>query len=170
MIKEIKNHISKNVISNKNRGRSWLYGYSKKYDVVVISKSGQIGKIVEISNLKIALPKQPKEVYKRSDNKLNQYWERKDIPKKLEKIKSIFQWNDMPNSFKDQYVDYIENEFDRREEGYWFMNRGVPNYITGSHYMYLQWTKIDVGYPDYREANRALFIYWEWLIILYFII
>ena len=27
--------------------------------------------------------------------------------------------------------------------------------------MYLQWTSIDVGYPDYREANRILYIYWE---------
>ena len=35
MIKEIKNYIPKNVLSNKNRGRSWLYGYNKKYDLVV---------------------------------------------------------------------------------------------------------------------------------------
>ena len=27
--------------------------------------------------------------------------------------------------------------------------------------MYLQWTSIDVGYPDYREANRIFFLYWE---------
>jgi hypothetical protein len=161
MIKEIKNYIPKNVLSNKNRGRSWLYGYNKKYDLVIISRSGQIGKVVEISNLKIALPKEPKEVYARNENKLNQYWEKKQLPKNLAKIKTIFQWNEMPNSFKDQYIDYIENEFDYREQGNWFMNRGVATYITGSHYMYLQWTKIDVGSPDFREANRALFIYWE---------
>jgi hypothetical protein len=33
--------------------------------------------------------------------------------------------------------------------------------MTGSHYVYLQWTSIDVGYPDFREANRIFFIYWE---------
>ena len=27
--------------------------------------------------------------------------------------------------------------------------------------MYLQWTKIDVGHPEFREANRLFFIYWE---------
>ena len=27
--------------------------------------------------------------------------------------------------------------------------------------MYLQWTKIDVGHPDFREANRIFYIYWE---------
>ena len=77
MIKELKNYIPKNVLSNKNRGRSWRYGYNKKYDVVVISRNGQIGNVIEISNFKIALPKKPKEVYSRHENKLNQYWEKK---------------------------------------------------------------------------------------------
>ena len=27
--------------------------------------------------------------------------------------------------------------------------------------MYLQWSKIDVGAPDFREANRLYFIFWE---------
>ena len=48
-----------------------------------------------------------------------------------------------------------------REKGYWFYNNGMANYITGTHYMYLQWSKIDIGAPDYREANRLFFIFWE---------
>jgi hypothetical protein len=67
----------------------------------------------------------------------------------------------MPAAFKNKWVDYIEGEFDRRELGYTFYNNGKPTYITGAHYMYLQWTTIDVGYPDFREANRIFFIYWE---------
>ena len=27
--------------------------------------------------------------------------------------------------------------------------------------MYLQWSKIDVGNPDFREANRLFYIFWE---------
>ena len=57
------------------------------------------------------------------------------------------------------YVDYIDEEFRRRKDGLWFYNNGVPTYITGSHYMFLQWSKIDVGYPDYRDANRTFFIF-----------
>lgn len=60
----------------------------------------------------------------------------------------------MPSEFKDRWVDYIEQEFDYRESGMFFKNNGVPCYVTGSHYMYLQWASIDVGYPDFREANR----------------
>lgn len=157
----LKNFVPKAVVSNKNRNRSWLYGYNEKYDVVVISRTGEIGDIVEISGLKIALPKAPKECPQRHKDKKQQYWERQDLPKQLGKIQSIFQWNEMPSEFKSRWVDYIEKEFDHREQGYWFMNNGKPTYITGSHYMYLQWTNIDVGYPDYREANRILFIFWE---------
>ena len=155
------NHVSNIVISNKNRGSSWKYGYDPKHDMVVISKTGQIGEIIDISGLKIALPLAPKKVWARSKKKEEQYWERHDIPKPLDKIQSIFQWNEMPDAFKSKWVDYIEGEFDNRESGFWFLNNGKPTYITGSHYMYLQWSSIDVGYPDYREANRIFFIFWE---------
>jgi hypothetical protein len=86
---------------------------------------------------------------------------REELPKALSRIQSIFQWNDMHNTFKANWVDYIEAEFDRREDGHWFLNNGKPTYMTGAHYMYLQWTSIDVGYPDFREANRIFFIFWE---------
>ena len=148
--------VSKGVVSNKNRAKTWQYGYNEKYDMVVVSKSGQIGDIIEVNGLVIALPLAPKDLPK-GKNK----WVREELPKPLSRVQSIFQWNDMHKAFKAQWVDYIESEFDRREEGYWFLNNGVPTYITGAHYMYLQWTSIDVGYPDYREANRIFFIFWE---------
>jgi len=158
---EIKGIIPKAVLSNKNRAKSWLYGYNEKYDIVVISKTGEIESIIDINGLKIALPKPPKNVYARSKEKKEQYWEASILPKELSKIKSIFQWHETPNNFKSQWVDYIEKEFDYREQGFWFMNNGKPTYITGTHYMYLQWTKIDVGHPDFREANRIFYIFWE---------
>ena len=149
-------YVSKGVVSNKNRAKTWQYGYNEKYDMVVVSKSGQIGDIIEVNGLVIALPLAPKDLPK-GKNK----WVREELPKPLSRVQSIFQWNDMHKAFKAQWVDYIESEFDRREEGHWFLNNGVPTYITGAHYMYLQWTSIDVGYPDFREANRIFFIFWE---------
>ena len=149
------------VITNKNRVRSWLYGYNDQYNVVVISKTGQIGQILDIAGLQIALPPMPDKCFQRNASKKEQYWQRHETPKELTKIQSIFQWNEKPKQFKDLWVDYIEQEFDYREQGFWFMNNGMPTYITGSHYMYLQWASIDVGYPDFREANRIYWIFWE---------
>lgn len=161
LYKVVKGVVPASALSNKNRVKSWLYGYNEQYDIVVISKTGQIGEIVNISGINIALPPAPKDCYKRHVSASEQYWEREDTPKELQKIQSIFHWNEKPKEFKAQWVDYIEKEFDRREQGYWFMNNGVPTYITGSHYMYLQWSSIDVGYPDFREANRIYWIFWE---------
>tara|TARA_R110002096_G_scaffold183832_2_gene362117 strand:+ start:1284 stop:3530 length:2247 start_codon:yes stop_codon:yes gene_type:complete len=157
----VKDWIPRGVFKKKNTSKTWVYGYNEKYDVVVISKTGEIGEIICINNLYIALPKQPKELYSRSDKKHLQHWEREELPSDLTRISSIFQWNEMPDNFKANWVDYIEGEFDKRELGFWFYNNGIPIYITGSHYMYLQWTSIDVGYPDFREANRVFFLYWE---------
>jgi hypothetical protein len=154
-------HIDQKVRDKLNKDNAWKYGYNPEHDVIVISKTGKIGEVVEIQNLKIALPLQPKKVYQRSDDKSKQYWEPSEYPKELQKIKTIFQWNEYPNAFKESWVDYIEDEFERRENGYWFKNNGFPTYITGTHYMYLQWTKIDVGKPEFRESNRIFFIFWE---------
>ena len=161
LYRELTNYIPSGVVKRKNNAASWRYGYDEKYDVVIISKSGKIGKIVEISGLIIALPAEEKNVYARSLVKEKQYWERHELPKVLFKIHSIFQWNEMSPAFKNKWVDYIEEEFDKRELGFWFKNNGKATYITGAHYMYLQWTSIDVGYPDFREANRIFYIYWE---------
>lgn len=153
--------IPKKDLDRLNKKKEWEYGYNKDFDVVVISKDGTVGEVYDIQGLRIALPLVPNIVYKRDKKPEGQYWESFEYPKELHKIKSIFQWNDMPNDFKSKWTSYVDNEFDRREEGMFFMNNGKPSYITGSHYMYLQWTKIDIGLPEFRESNRIFWIFWE---------
>ena len=154
-------YIAPEIIAKKNKAKRWAYGYDQEHDIVVISKNGQIGQIVSISGLMIGLPPTPDKCFKRSSKKEEQYWEREVLPKELTKIQSIFHWNERSSDFKNDWVDYIEKQFDYREDGFWFMNNGTPTYITGSHWMYLQWSSIDIGYPDFREANRIYWIFWE---------
>ena len=143
----------------KNRSRTWEYGYNQKYDIVVVSRNGTIGDIYNISGLNVALPFTPN--LKSQLKKENQFWKVTPLPKELKRIQSIFQWHETSETFKTKWVDFIEEEFNNREQGHWFLNNGFPTYITGTHYMYLQWTKIDIGNPDFREANRIFFIFWE---------
>ena len=152
--------VPKSVMSNKNRAKGWQYGYHTKYDFVVISTTGEVGEIIRIAGLSIGLPPVAASIPS-EEKKSEQYWRREKLPDALSKISSIFQWNEMPPAFKEKWIDYIEQEFDRREHGHWFMNNGIPTYMTGGHYMYVQWASIDVGYPDFREANRILHIHWE---------
>jgi hypothetical protein len=145
------------IANSVKRTKSWEYGYNEKYDMVVISKDGSLGDIYEINGLKVGLPNLPKGNLPKGNNK----WEPKEYPQELARIKTIFEWNSKSNEFKVKWVDYIQQEFESREFGHWFMNNGKPTYITGSHYMYLQWSKIDVGLPDFRESNRIFHIFWE---------
>lgn len=143
-------------ISRLNKAKKWEYGYNKEHDIVVISKTGQIGEIYNIQNLKIALPKAPLSV-----DKSNKKWTPEEYPKELKSIESIFDWRDYPEPFKLKWENYIDEQFNKRENGHWFNNKGLDTYITGTHFMYLQWSKIDVGQPDFRESNRLFYIFWE---------
>ena len=156
----VEDHIKPKVVNRLNRLKKWKYGYDKEHDVVVISKTGQIGEIYSIQNLLIALPL-AKDVYKCSKKVTEQRWNVLDYPAELKRINTVYDWNQKPIAFKEKHYEYINKEFVRREEGYWYYNKGVATYITGSHYMYLQWTKIDVGHADFRESNRLFYIFWE---------
>jgi len=148
--------IKQNTISRLNRSKKWKYGYNKEHDVVVISKTGEIGDVYDIQGLKIALPKTPIKISKSNDK-----WTVEEFPKELKQIQSVFEWRDYPENFHKKWEPYIDEQFKRRDEGHWFNNKGVDTYITGTHFMYLQWSKIDVGNPDFRESNRLFYIFWE---------
>ena len=156
LYKVLSNHVKPNILRKKNKKKDWEYGYNKDHDIIVISKTGKIGEIYEIQNLKIALPLE-ENVHEFENNK----WTFVDLPKELKRIKTIFDWEKYPVDFKEKWYDYIDTEFERREKGFWFYNKDRSIYLTGSHYVYLQWSKIDVGKPDFREANRLFFIFWE---------
>ena len=73
LVNTLTDHIKPSVIKKNNRYKKWDYGYNKEHDVVVISKTGKIGEVIEIQNLKIALP-DVENSYKRSNKKEDQFW------------------------------------------------------------------------------------------------
>ena len=156
LYKILPKHVDAKVLKRNNKFKKWVYGYDEDHDMVVISKTGEIGEIYEIQDLVIALPKAVN-VFKSEDKK----WKAAEYPEELNNIKTVFDWKNYSEQFKEEWYDYIEEEFQRREKGYWFFNKDKPTYITGTQYMYLQWSKIDVGKPDFRESNRLFYIFWE---------
>lgn len=61
-------------------------------------------------------------------------------------------------------MDYRNQELDHINPwtgGYWFYNNGKPVYLTPFHYFYLQWWKMDSGYPEFNEADRKRFYAWQ---------
>ena len=55
LYKILHDHVKPKILKRMNRHKKWEYGYNDDHDMVVISKTGQIGDIYEIQNLKIAL-------------------------------------------------------------------------------------------------------------------
>lgn len=111
-------------------------------------------KFEEISGIKIQLPEEPKkkDILFSDLPKKKQKWRRTEMPSGL-----------FPDTAS-KYSDFITQEFDRRANGVWFMNNGVPTYITGEHYYYLNWCKLDIGYPEYRDRDRRFYMFWDYCI------
>jgi hypothetical protein len=94
-------------------------------------------------------------VYSRSNNPKEQYWERlklpswyKDVTKKEIDYLKTKKEDDKP-FFDARYEEFKKIEWDRRFNGFWFMNRGKAVYLTGFYYMLLQWFNIDIGYAKF---------------------
>ncbi len=133
------------------------------YDELAVSicPKGTQGEVIELGGLLVVLPAQPPKKKIEGYGKANgmQMWQRRSMPEELSRIRSMDEWSEMPREFRQKFSPYIEEEFRRRREGFWFYNDGVPTYITGRHYMMLQWTKLDIGYPNFLSFQREIFIH-----------
>ena len=129
--------------------------------VVNICPNDTGGEVVEIGGILIQLPETPKDsdILNYERELPLQMWKRISVPEELQRIRSMDEWYEMPKEFKKRFSPYIEQEFKRRREGVWFFNNGERVYITGRHYMMLQWSKLDIGYGYYLEFQRRLFLH-----------
>lgn len=104
-------------------------------------------------------------VYSRSNDAKEQKWERIPLPAWYKEIQKKWKAYDKkkkeddPEFYDEQLEAYKKQEWDRRLNGYWFMNNGNPVYLTGSHYMFLQWWQIDIGYPKFRVPDLEYFYF-----------
>lgn len=119
---------------------------------------------VDIYGALVYLPDEPS--YERIDGvwleKKEQKWQRKELPSFFDKVEIDKQGNVFLTK---QQEEYARVEVERCKNGYWFYNNGIPTYLTGKHYFYLQWWKLeDDIYPEYRDVDRRYFLflnYWE---------
>lgn len=118
-----------------------------------------------IYGVDIELPEQPpiEEIENwGTDNPVEQYWRRRELPEYFEQV----EYNKDGDALLDnRQRNYAREEVRRCKDGFWFFNNGIPTYITGKNYFYLQWWKLeDDIYPDYRDLDRRYFLYlnyWE---------
>jgi len=126
--------------------------YNEEEDAVMICPKGTKGEIIVLDGLKIQLPAPPKNKKDILFSKLpieEQYWRRQEPPVGLSPLT------------QDEYADYILEEFKRRREGLFFMNKGKCEWLCPAHYIGLQWNKmLDSGsYKEFRLAQRDMYYF-----------
>lgn len=109
-------------------------------------------------------------IHSRSEKKEEQYWERIQMPSWYRE--TIKRWDDYdkkkkeddPDFYDEKLEKYKQQEWHRRLNGFWFYNNGEPTYITGMHYMFLQWWQIDIGFPRFRITDLEYFYFLQYCI------
>lgn len=123
-------------------------GYREDIDAVVIDPNGTVGDIIEIYDIRIALPKQPPKtkMFNYDKKKKDQLFTRVKLPRGLTEKNAK------------RFESFIDEEFKRKREGVWFLNNGEPEYITGAHWFLLQHyrTAADGGYYYFTKAQQKV--------------
>jgi len=140
------------------------------------------GSVIEIQGLQCNLPPEGyvyniitkqvefRGVYKRSDIQSEQYWKRIMLPDWYQD--TMKKWDEFDKKKKEddgefydeRLEEFKKQEWDRRLNGFWYMNNGKPTYLTGMHYLYLQWWSIDIGYPKFRIPDLEKFYFMDYCI------
>ena len=140
------------------------------------------GSVIDIQGLKCNLPPEGyvfniitkqvefRGVYKRSEIEAEQYWKRISLPDWYQD--TMKKWDEFDKKKKDDEIEfyderleeYKKQEWDRRLNGFWYMNNGTPTFLTGLHYLYLQWWPIDIGYPKFRMPDLEKFYFMDYCI------
>ena len=140
------------------------------------------GSVIDIQGLKCNLPPEGyvyniitkqvefRGIYKRSEIECEQFWKRIPMPDWYQD--TMKKWDEFDKKKKDDEVEfyderleeYKKQEWDKRLNGFWYMNNGTPTYLTGLHYLYLQWWPIDIGYPKFRIPDLEKFYFMDYCI------
>ena len=96
-----------------------------------------------------------------SSKKQNQKWIRTELPNDwaIRRRDELAKQEEDKDFFDGDLERFRSQEWDRRLNGVWFMNNGKPEYLTGLHYLFLNWWRIDVGYPQFRKTDQEYFYF-----------
>lgn len=94
-----------------------------------------------------------------TDVSSEQYWRRRELPLFFEQV----EYDKEGNALLDyDQREYANDQVKKCREGFWFYNNGIPTYITGKHYFYLTYWKLENDiFPEYRDTDRRYFIFLE---------
>jgi len=71
-----------------------------------------------------------------------------------------FQYTKQPDKGKEPSDEFLAQEFDRFENGYWFFNNGNVEWISPNHYFFLNYWKDKGKNMKFIDSQREAFLWW----------
>jgi len=154
--------------NNNNSDHASLSAYSSYQREIIFNDSDPVLKPIPYK-----LPEPPKlskiDGFGLTPNE--QFFKHQVIPQKIIALQkeSIFDTEKIekleanPDYYSEE-IAWIELQWDRFDNGYWFFNKGVPTYITGLHYMFCNFWHIKSSknkIPFFCMYDREVFLFAE---------
>lgn len=96
----------------------------------------------------------------------DQKWQRQPLPDWYnKKFQAELVVRESNPEFRDDDLQQIRKaHWQKRLNGGWIMINGNPVYLTGKHWLYMNWWALDTGYPDFRENDRKQSYFWQYCV------
>ncbi len=107
-------------------------------------------KLNGVTEYTVTLPKPP--AYHKIAN-----WDRDIKDQRWEVPSWILSQRDFESLDDDDQVDYLTQILNCRINGYWFYNHGNIEYLTGDHFFYLAFWRIDGIVPYWKDSDSTFF-------------
>lgn len=127
---------------------------SKLYNLDYNNPSGYI----ELGGYQVPQPAMPplEQMVNYGLPKEEQKFKRTEIPKSLYKRK---------NKLTPAEEEFIKGEYHKRKNGIWMLIKGIPVYLTGPYYIFLNyWITKNDKHPDFRYIQCLIFLFWDMIV------
>jgi len=124
--------------------------------------------VTEIEPYYIQLPDAPKpESFKNFGKEpLQQFYVKDRVPDKLLKLNRLDRDEAFAIAMKDkECANFISMAWDKRINGEWVYINGIPTYIDGLYYFYLNFYNLDVGLPSFRMNDLEYYYWWKYCVV-----
>jgi len=97
---------------------------------------------------------------------MEQFYVRDKIPDKLLKMNRLPREEAFNLAMKDkECANFIAMVWDKRINGEWVFIRGIPFYLPGFYYMYLNFYHMDIGLPKFRLNDLYKAYWWKFCVV-----
>lgn len=146
----------------------WSLGYRPADKFIVVNDDDP-----DLHKVKITLPDPPKSielVEGYGEDAMKQKFKREEYPFRLKQLQSEcdtieeiwYRLEGSPDYYSSE-IEWIRRMWYYRIYGKWYFINGVPTWITGTHWLFLNFFPIDIGLADYRSRDRRFFLF-TWFI------